>query len=564
MVNLHRLVVRIARVALRTAGPVSLAAVVALAGGPAHAQTAPKITNLYKDEVGLGFTIKAPDWGFVPAQSHEVNTIGKYSNGRDNYIIDYKANAMVDEARVELLKFDRRTKADAAAEDASGSRRPVPVGQATFAEYAKEALGDWKEVERKPVKVDGLAATRILLKRLVGSKDEGIEIAALVYVYPLSADVDVAMLGIGPGDKKKWGKWEGVYDTAGKSLKRVELSAKAIGTGPRSSAPRDEKRYRLEQEVAKNPGWKMFESPNYFVITSKTDDKEFIDELMTRLEAIREVYEEIYPVSLINELRLLAAARKKAEAEANPAANGGAKEGEEPVPEPERRTVAGSADPMEASRCSVVRICKDKNEYHTYGGPQGSAGYWSSFHEELVIYDDQASGGRRNTWATLNHEAFHQYIFYFLGNFAPHSWYNEGNGDFFSGFQITNRKFKLRPFDWRLGLAKENIKKSEKDIGVGVVPLKEIVRWTQAQYYGGSKYQTDGGDHYAQGWSFVYFLRTGKGNSKCWEPAYDNVLSTYLRTLVETDDLNKAVDAAFAGIDFDKLEACWKEYTLSL
>ncbi len=558
MVNLHRLVVPIA---LRAARSAWLAAVVVLAGAVVHAQTAPKISNLYKDEVGLGFTIKAPDWGFVPAQSHEVNAIGKYSDGRANYIIDYKANALVDEARVELLKFDRRKKADDSG-DEKGGGRPVPVGEANFAAYAKAALGDWQEAERKTVKVDGLAATRILFKRTEGSKDEGVELAALVYVYPLSPDVDVAMVGIGPGDKKKWGKWENAYDTAGKSLKRVELNAKAIGTGPRSSAPRDEKRYKLEQEVAKNPGWKLFESPNYFVITSKTDDKEFIEELMTRLEAIREVYDEIYPVSLITELRLLAAARKKEEAAANPTAKGDAKEGDEPEEAP--RTVAGSADPMEMSRCSVVRVCKDKNEYHTYGGPPSSAGYWSSFHEELVIYDDQKGGGRRDTWATLNHEAFHQYIFYFLGNFAPHSWYNEGNGDFFSGYQITNRKFKLRPFDWRLGLVKENIKKSEKDVGVGVVPLKEIVRWTQAQYYGGSKYQTNGGDHYAQGWSFVYFLRTGKGNSKCWEPAYDNILSTYLRTLVETDDLNKAVDAAFAGIDFDKLEACWKEYTLNI
>jgi hypothetical protein len=563
MVNLPRLFVRIAR---WTVGPAWLVAMVVLANAPAQAQSAPKITNLYKDEVGLGFTIKAPDWGFVPAQSHEVNTIGKYSNGRDNFIIDHKALTAVEEARVELLKFDRSKKTDDAGGEKPSGGRPVPIGEATFAAYAKESLGDWKEIERKPVKVDGLAATRILFQRRVGSKDDGIELAALAYVYPLSPDVDVAMLGIGPGDKKKWGKWEGAYDTVGKSLKRVELSAKAIGTGPRSSAPRDVRRYKLEQEVAKNPGWKLFESPNYFVITSKTDDKEFIEELMTRLEAIREVYEEIYPVSLITELRLLAAARKKAEAEANPASSGGGKEGEEPTPEPERRTVAGSADPMEMSRCSVVRVCKDKSEYEAYGAPGGSAGYWSSYHEELVIYDDQKGGGRRDTWATLNHEAFHQYIFYFLGNFAPHSWYNEGNGDFFAGYQITNRKFKLRPFDWRLGLVKENIKKSLKEFGAGTVPLKEIFRWTQAQYYARTKtkYATDIGDHYAQGWSIVYFLRTGKGNAKCWDPAYDNILSTYLRTLVETDDLNKAVDAAFAGIDFDKLEACWKEYTLSI
>lgn len=521
-----------------------------LATGPLFAQSPPKISGLYEDKVGLGFTIKAPDWGFVPAQSHEVNTIGKYSNGRENTIRNPRNGQPLEEARIELLKFDRRAPPDDAEKD-----RPRITGAANFAEYAKAQLADWKETERKELKnLDGMTVTRIVYERIEGSKEDGIALGLVAYVYPVSAELDIAMLGLGLGDKK-WNKWEGIYDQIGKSFKRVALDTKKLPSGPRSNSIRDVKRFELEKQVAANPGWALFESPNYFVVTSKTDDKKFIEELMERLEAIREVYEEIYPVSLVKELRLLVKEREN---------TGGKPAATEDEPAPEGKTVATTVDPMEMSKCSVVRICKDKDEYHTYGGPGGSAGYWSSYHQELVIYDDQGGGGRRNTWATLNHEAFHQYIFYFLGNFAPHSWYNEGNGDFFSGYQISNRKFKLRPFDWRLGLIKENIQKSEKDSGTGVVPLKEIVRWTQAQYYGGSKYGTDGGDHYAQGWSFIYFLRTGAGAAKDWNPAYEKILDTYLRTLVETDDLDKAVDAAFAGIDFDKLEAAWKAYTKSL
>ncbi len=517
---------------------------------PLAAQSPPKISGLYEDKVGLGFTIKAPEWGFVPAQSHEVNTIGKYSDGRSNTIRNPRNGQPLEEVRIELLKFDRRAKPD----DSDKDRIRIP-GAANFAEYAKAQLADWKEIQRKELKnLDGMTVTRIVYERTEGSKDDGIVLGLLAYVYPVSDELDIAMLGLGFGDKK-WSKWEGPYDQIGKSFKRVALDTRKLASAPRSNSIRDVKRFELERQVAANPGWELYESANYFVVTSKTDDKKFIDELMERLEAIREVYEEIYPVSLVKELRLLVKERENASGK--PAASAD-------EAEPEARTAATNVDPMELSKCSVVRICKDKDEYHAYGGPGGSAGYWSSFHQELVIYDDQRGGGRRNTWATLNHEAFHQYIFYFLGNFAPHSWYNEGNGDFFSGYQISNRKFKLRPFDWRLGLIKENIQKNDKDSSKGVVPLKEIVRWKQPQYYGRSKYDTDGGDHYAQGWSFVYFLRTGAQAAKNWDPAYGKILDTYLRTLVETDDLDKAVDAAFAGIDFDKLDAAWRAYTKSL
>ena len=179
-----------------------------------------------------------------------------------------------------------------------------------------------------------------------------------------------------------------------------------------------------------------------------------------------------------------------------------------------------------------------------------------------MLYDDQKGGGRANTWAVLNHEAFHQYVFYFFGNLSPHSWFNEGTGDFFSGFQLEGSRFKLEPFNWRIGTVKENI--DPKNPAGKYAPLKELVRWSQAEYYGQNKYKLGGGENYAQGWSFIYFLRTGKKKAKDWNPAWETILDTYLRTLVETDDLDKAVDKAFAGVDWNELERVWKNYILSL
>jgi hypothetical protein len=92
------------------------------------------------------------------------------------------------------------------------------------------------------------------------------------------------------------------------------------------------------------------------------------------------------------------------------------------------------------------------------------------------------------------------------------------------------------------------------------VPLKELVRYSQAQYYSTSKYQTTIGDHYSQGWSLVWFLRTGKGKAKGWDPAWERILDTYLEVLGETGKAKKAVDAAYQGVDFDALEKSWKAY----
>ncbi|MCC6409571.1 MAG: hypothetical protein IT453_20605, partial [Planctomycetes bacterium] len=65
---------------------------------------------------------------------------------------------------------------------------------------------------------------------------------------------------------------------------------------------------------------------------------------------------------------------------------------------------------------------------------------------------------------------------------------------------------------------------------------------------------------YAQGWSFIYFLRTAPGKFTGWKPEWSSILPTYLDTLAVTGDLTKAVDTAFAGVDFDELTAAWKAY----
>jgi len=189
---------------------------------------------------------------------------------------------------------------------------------------------------------------------------------------------------------------------------------------------------------------------------------------------------------------------------------------------------------------SIVRVCADAKEYHAYGGPGGSAGYWNSGTEELVFYD--ASPSKKiddDTVSVLYHEAFHQYIFYSVGSVAPHSWFNEGHGDYYAGAEYNRGRFKIAPFDWRLGKVKDAIRegprpfsmkldeKTQQEIKVwenkGYTPLADLVNFTQSEYY------SYPGVSYAQGWSLIYFLR--EGLSRKQREQWGHILPTYFDTL---------------------------------
>ena len=95
-----------------------------------------------------------------------------------------------------------------------------------------------------------------------------------------------------------------------------------------------------------------------------------------------------------------------------------------------------------------MSICKDRDEYFKYGGPRGSAGYWNNKSEELVLYDGtKREKGEKtdklDTFIVLYHEAFHQYIHYSAGELAPHSWYNEGMGDYYAGGKFKFGKLQI-------------------------------------------------------------------------------------------------------------------------
>jgi len=293
--------------------------------------------------------------------------------------------------------------------------------------------------------------------------------------------------------------------------------------------------FRIEiREEAETAGWMVDDTENYILVYN-TKDEALIRTLKRELEAIRKVYERLFP----------------------------------PV--------------APVTAVSAVRVCKDKETYHDYGGPSGSGGYWYDKAEELVFYDYEDVGrergsGKANSRIVLYHEAFHQYIFYSAGSMAPHSWFNEGYGDFFSGarFDRAGEVSKIGVNPWRIHTIQRAIQEDEHK------SWKEIIRFSQRDYYTKSPHIC-----YAQGWSMIYFLQQSKVVKKKEE--WSKILPTYFRVmkeaydeeeegLVKTKQLEneqqveaaqkrareKAVKAAFEDVDLREIEEAWIDFTLGL
>lgn len=290
--------------------------------------------------------------------------------------------------------------------------------------------------------------------------------------------------------------------------------------------------YRIAVRRNLVPGWKAEDTENYIVVYN-TKDQPLLRRIFREIEAIRGEYLKLFP----------------------------------PV--------------GEMTAVSTLRVCKSKDEYVTYGGMPWSAGYWNSATEELVMYDAAVQDGARsidtNTFIVLYHEAFHQYIYYSSGELPPHSWFNEGYGDFFSGARIKSGKVRsIGVNPWRLGTIQRYVKSGDH------VPWEKIISFEQKEFYE-SKHR---GLCYAQGWSMIYFLRNSKVVAK--NPAWNGILETYFTTLKEIygdevaflekqgrlDDKHKsaagkrarekAVEVAFDDIDLWALEDAWIDFTLDL
>jgi hypothetical protein len=306
-----------------------------------------------------------------------------------------------------------------------------------------------------------------------------------------------------------------------------------------------EARKKARAELAK--GWKALDTENYLIVHHSKNEA-LVKRIARDIEAMRGLYMELFPPT----------------------------------------------GPMD--RLAIVRICRTKEEYHQYGGPPNSGGFWHPGNEELVFFDysytmktldddekrklEKANRTMTNddSLLVLYHEAFHQYIHYAVGEFAPHDWFNEGYGDYFSGAEIgdgTGKVLRVDPSPWRIHLAKDMC-----EFGKDFVPLEQILKAERAQFYNPARIRF----FYAGAWSFVYFLKQAKEAQV--HPKWSRILATYFESMkadypaelgkfgsaptmehkaiagaaVRKLALRKALD----GVDVPELEKVWRQWVVDM
>ncbi len=270
-----------------------------------------------------------------------------------------------------------------------------------------------------------------------------------------------------PGSEwKKYGQGVGASLRSLEFMEGVEVAAARKDLEDALVGKTGDQRWLEEIKRKVGPGWDYLQTRNYLLVYDKVVKPDRVRLIAVQIEAIRkDVYEVLFP--------------------------------------PDRPVTA----------ISVVRVCKDREQYGAYGGPGGSAGYWSSGEQELVFYEDTSA--KKDSLRVLNHEAFHQFIFYSVGSISPHDWFNEGHGDFFAGHNYSpSGKFIPKPFSWRTSEIKGAMGSGKH------VPLKIFMKYSHQQYYGPQI-----GQNYAQGWSVIWFLRQQRN------PEWKDILPAYFGTL---------------------------------
>ncbi len=142
----------------------------------------------------------------------------------------------------------------------------------------------------------------------------------------------------------------------------------------------------------------------------------------------------------------------------------------------------------------VVRLCKTRQEYLDYGGQSWTAGYFSPFEDELVLYDP---GNAAAMLSVLRHESFHQYIYAALGGISPHIWFDEGYAELMASATVEEYRLTgFEPLQHHLQVLSEMLGKN----GKGLEPLETFLHISQKDFYAAPN------EYYAQAWIWLEFL----------------------------------------------------------
>lgn len=456
----------------------SLAALAALIpftlATPAEAQ---KVGKTWHEDPHWGFKFKPlDDYKPVPIQSRgrETALVNKFDG--DQAITRTHDGTMVN-VKLDLLIY---ALTEEESEEEEEGRTTAKSRREDVAEHlARQFMGFEKDLIGKPDEDDTVSINRIDVRHRTWKIDNSrYDLWIDTWNFPLDhADICLVYTTV-PDDADDYMRQ---FYRSARTFREIErvVSEKIELT---KGASYEDQLKRAQQECSRTPGWRALETPSkkYIVKTSSEDD-DFVEEVIERLEKSREIYERDFP------------------------------------------------PPESFDDVSIVRICSNQAEFHQYGGTGGgTAGWFSPATTELVLYD-ALNIDRNMTFAVMSHEAFHQYCHFLFDQSEAHRWFDEGHGDYYGGIEFRGRRAEVSPqmpggLD-RLTVIRQMVRDESYK------PLWEHVNYDHGEW------QTQGPSNvscYAQSWSIVYFLRQGAlgdVHRACWESEYADIIPNYVKTL---------------------------------
>jgi len=490
-----------------------LAAAWALAGLAPEA-AAQKPGTKFRDFPAMGFKFKPlAEWLDVPTNPDDAarNIVGQLQAERGEYV---KTSEDGDRVQWRSQLFVFRINPPVAITDGGKEGGDLRGGVAreqgkeeTLRELIQSIAGGLREAEFKEVvpEVEEIKLNKSWIMRrevyttfIVGNTGVAMDIVYDCWLLPMTG-FKVAFVWDYPASvRKDWSK------AVEKSMKSIRLSEamEEVAALTESSSYEEMKQFH-EAEVAQTPGWRLVETPRkqYLIKTNEADNKK-INEVIKRLEASREVFEEDFP----------------------------------------------PAQPIE--HVSVVRVCATEEEFHQYGDtPPGVAGWFNPRSTELVLFFSNDMGGDA-VLEVMTHEGFHQYCHFLFGEMEAHRWFDEGTGDYYGGFDLKGGKLVT---DANMSGGLRRIDEIKEMLTNGTYkPISVHIRFDHGSWQSQGPSNVSG---YAQSWSIIYFLRQGmrgKVSSKYWKKEYAEILPNYIRELAAGWDAAKEKALKEVAENFEK------------
>ena len=255
-----------------------------------------------------------------------------------------------------------------------------------------------------------------------------------------------------------------------------------------------ESRDKVIASIKNLPSWWYIETENY-IFEANLQDKKLIDELQLQIEKCRSVYQKYF--ELKGPLR----------------------------------------------KISVIKLFYSRDEYLKYVGDQYSfsIGMWVSSKEELIISSSYGNrkDNREEMVRTLDHEGFHQYIFYACNMITPSPWFNEGHATFFEGLEFKSRDLELDT----TGRLSDFQSSTGGSLSKGMI--NNLIHMDYSQFYEKDSF----GRNYSAAWGLVYFLNKGAPAMGKFE--YAVIPLKYYQVFHDLKDPEKATEEAWRGIDLN-------------